>query len=52
MIIGIDLGNYAVKTSTGVHFLSKFIESNGFYGNEIIYDGNIDQFNLIDIKLP
>ena len=39
MIIGIDLGNYAVKTSTGVHFLSKFIESNGFYGNEIIYDG-------------
>lgn len=39
MIIGVDLGNYAVKTSTGVHFLSKFIESNGFYGNEIIYDG-------------
>ena len=39
MIIGVDLGNYAVKTSEGVHFLSKFIESNGFYGNEIIYDG-------------
>lgn len=38
MIIGVDLGNYAVKTSEGVHFLSKFIESNGFYGNEIIYD--------------
>ena len=34
-----DLGNYAVKTSEEVHFLSKFIESNGFYGNEIIYDG-------------
>ncbi len=39
MIIGVDLGNYAVKTSTGVHFLSKFIESNGFYRNEINYDG-------------
>ena len=39
MIIGVNLGNYAVKTSTGVHFLSKFIESNGFYRNEINYDG-------------
>ena len=37
--LGIDIGNYAVKTSTGVHFLSKFIESNGFYRNEINYDG-------------
>lgn len=39
MIIGVDLGNYAVKTSSEVHFLSKFIENNGFYGKEIIYDG-------------
>lgn len=39
MIIGVDLGNYAVKTSSEVHFLSKLIENNGFYGKEIIYDG-------------
>lgn len=40
MIIGVDLGNYAVKTSEKVHFLSKVIESNGFYiGDEIGYEG-------------
>lgn len=40
MIIGVDLGNYAVKTSEKVHFLSKVIESNGFYKeSEIIYEG-------------
>lgn len=39
MIIGVDLGNYAVKTSENLHFLSKVIESNGFYGDkEIIFD--------------
>lgn len=40
MIVGVDLGNYAVKTSEGVHFLSKVIESNGFYDEkEVIIDG-------------
>lgn len=40
MIIGVDLGNYAVKTSEKIHFLSKVIESNGFYiGDEIGYEG-------------
>lgn len=40
MIVGVDLGNYAVKTSEKVHFLSKVIESNGFYiGDEIGYGG-------------
>ncbi|MDU2292169.1 MAG: ParM/StbA family protein [Clostridium celatum] len=40
MIIGDDLGTYGVKTSEGVHFASKFIESNGFYPEkEIIIDG-------------
>ena len=40
MIIGVDLGNYGVKTSENIHFLSKVIESNGFYEeNEVIFDG-------------
>lgn len=40
MIIGVDLGNYAVKTSEEVHFLSKVKESNGFMEEkEIIYEG-------------
>ena len=40
MIIGVDLGNYAVKTSENLHFLSKVIESNGFYGDkEICFEG-------------
>lgn len=40
MIIGIDLGNYAVKTSEGKTFLSKLIESNGFTkGIEVQMDG-------------
>lgn len=40
MIIGVDLGNYAVKTSENLHFLSKVIESNGFYGEkEICFEG-------------
>lgn len=40
MIIGVDIGNYAVKTSKEVHFLSKVKESNGFTEEkEIIYEG-------------
>lgn len=40
MIIGVDLGNYAVKTSEEVHFISKVKESNGFDNEkEIIYEG-------------
>ena len=43
MIIGVDLGNYAVKTSENLHFLSKVIESNGFYGDkEICFEGKKD----------
>lgn len=39
MIIGVDLGTYAVKTSEEVHHLSKFKESNGFDSEkEIIYE--------------
>lgn len=40
MIIGVDLGNYAVKTSEKVHFLSKVSEMDNFTGdNKIIYNG-------------
>lgn len=39
MIIGIDLGNYAVKTSERVHFLSKVSEMDNFTGdNKVIYN--------------
>lgn len=39
MIIGVDLGNYAVKTSEKVHFLSKISEMDSFTGeNKIIYN--------------
>lgn len=41
MIIGVDLGNYAVKTSEKVHFLSKVSEMDNFTGdNKVIYNGN------------
>lgn len=40
MIIGVDLGNYAVKTSNKVKFVSKISESNGFsQTNEIKING-------------
>lgn len=39
MIIGVDLGNYAVKTSEKVHFLSKVSEMENFTGdNKVIYN--------------
>lgn len=39
MIIGVDLGNYAVKTSERVHFLSKISEMDNFTGdNKVIYN--------------
>lgn len=39
MIIGVDLGNYAVKTSEKVHFLSKISEMDSFTGdNKVIYN--------------
>lgn len=39
MIIGVDLGNYAVKTSEKVYFLSKVSEMDNFTGeNKIIYN--------------
>lgn len=40
MIIGIDVGNYAVKTSEKVHFLSKFSKMDNFTGeNKINFNG-------------
>lgn len=40
MIIGVDLGNYSVKTSKGITFFSKVNESNGLFDeNEVIFDG-------------
>lgn len=39
MIIGVDLGNYAVKTSEKCYFLSKISEEEKFSNeNEVIYD--------------
>lgn len=39
MIIGVDLGNYAVKTSEKVHFLSKISEMDSFTGdNKVVYN--------------
>lgn len=39
MIIGVDLGNYAVKTSEKIHFLSKISEMDSFTGeNKILYN--------------
>lgn len=41
MIIGLDLGNYAVKTSTKVNFLSKITQEENFISEDkIIYNGN------------
>lgn len=39
MIIGIDLGNYGVKTSTKRSFIAKISESNGFASNEVVING-------------
>ncbi|MCY6372487.1 ParM/StbA family protein [Clostridium ganghwense] len=40
MLIGIDLGNYGVKTSERVSFLSKISDVENFTGeNEVIYEG-------------
>jgi plasmid segregation protein ParM len=40
MIIGVDLGNYAVKTSEKIHFLSKISEIDNFTGdNRVVYNG-------------
>lgn len=39
MIIGIDLGNYGVKTSEKVHFLSKFSEISFTEENKIVFNG-------------
>lgn len=40
MIIGADLGNYAVKTSEKIHFLSKISEIDNFTGdNRVVYNG-------------
>ena len=38
MILGVDLGNYGVKTSEKVHFLSKFSEISFNEENKIIYN--------------
>ncbi|WP_010295813.1 ParM/StbA family protein [Clostridium senegalense] len=41
MLIGIDLGNYSVKTSERVSFFSKISEIESFKDiNEVIYEGN------------
>lgn len=39
MILGVDLGNYGVKTSEKIHFLSKFSETSFTEENKIIYNG-------------
>lgn len=40
MIIGVDLGNYAVKSSEKIHFLSKISEIDNFTGdNRVVYNG-------------
>ena len=39
MILGVDLGNYGVKTSERVHFLSKISEMDNFTDdNKFIYN--------------
>lgn len=40
MIIGVDLGNYSVKTSKGINFLSKVNESNGLFDEKVVVFDN------------
>ena len=46
MILGIDLGNYGVKTSEKVNFLSKFSETSFTEENKVIYNEKTI-FNII-----
>ena len=39
MILGVDLGNYGVKTSEKIHFLSKFSEISFTEENKIVFNG-------------
>ena len=51
MIIGVDLGNYAVKTSENLHFLSKVIDSETkeiSYVRKYIFRGYIETLHLLD----
>lgn len=46
MILGVDLGNYSVKTSTRKNFLAKISESNAFSVNEICINGKCFNYGV------